>query len=165
MAAGYVITNLGQIQPGVVKRLQGGPGYAVFNDSGLSTGNRDYKFHRLATLVVPGGGDYAAQAKVVAKNTSSGFGEQIACKLTAHTRSGGVDDFDSSIAETEPALDATIPLDVVHSFSGRGFITLACRLGTISFSPGQTGGVSVAYSNAKVIATRLTSLTNTPVVQ
>jgi hypothetical protein len=93
----------------------------------------DYKFHHLATLVIPSSGDYAAQAKVVAQNTSSGFGEQIACKLTAHTRSGGVDDFDGSIAETEPALDATIPLDVVHSFSGRGSITLACRLGTILF--------------------------------
>jgi len=164
LAAGYVITNLGQIQPSVVKQLQGGPGYAVFNDSGLSTGNKDYKFHRLATLVIASSGEYTAQAKVVAQNTSSGFGEQIACKLTAHTRSGGIDDFDRSVAETEPALDATIPLEVVHSFSGRGSITLACRLGTSSFSPGQTGGVSVTYSNAKIIATRLTSLTNTPVV-
>jgi hypothetical protein len=164
LAAGYVITNLGQIKPSVVKQLQGGPGYAVFNDKGLSTGNGDYQFHRLATLSIPSSGNYVAQAKVVATNTSFGFGEQIGCKLTAHTRSGGTDDFDSSLAETEAALDATIPLEVVHPFSGRGSITLACRLQEISFAPGQTGGVSVRYTYAKIIATRLTSLKNTPVV-
>jgi hypothetical protein len=159
-----LITNLGQIQPSVVKQLQGGPGYAVFNDKGLSTGNKDYQFHRLATLSVPNSGSYVSQAKVVATNTSFGFGEQIACKLTAHTRSGGTDDFDSSLAETQAGLDATIPQEVVHPFSARGSITLACRLQTTSFAPGQTGGVSVRYTNAKIIATRLTSLTNRPVV-
>jgi hypothetical protein len=41
---------------------------------------------------------------------------------------------------------------------------VARRLQTISFAPGQQGGVSVRYTDAKIIATRLTSLTNTPVV-
>jgi hypothetical protein len=164
-AAGYVTTSLNQIKPSVLTQLQGGPGYAVFNDNGLSTGNRDTRFHRLATLVIPDLGAYVAEAKVVGKDTGSNVLEQIECKLTAHTGSGGVDDFDTAQAAVEQGWDTTLPLEVVHEFSGPGTVTLACELQGLEATVGQPASVGLSYHDAKIIANRLTSLTNKSVTQ
>lgn len=158
-ASGYVITRLSQIKPSVVSQLRGGPAYAVYNDSGISTPPSDNSFHTLATLQIPAAGDYTAVGKVNAVDSAGGPADAF-CRLVAQTASGGTPDFDTSDAFLATASGPganieTLPLEVVHAFSGRGTFKLACQQNGTS-----GGGATLNYSSVKIVATKDSSLHN-----
>jgi hypothetical protein len=103
--------------------------------------------------LIPGAGKYTAVAKVVAAIPVSSVGATT-CTLAAQTASGG-EDSDTSVVNLSSAsgLSAeTIPLEVTHDFAGPGTINLTCQQ--------QSGGTGpITWSNAKIIATQVSSLT------
>jgi hypothetical protein len=144
----------------VLSGAQGAPVYAVYNDSGKSVPPTDNSFHTLATDTIPAAGNYWAVGKVRVFDSSSTPGRAL-CTLTARSGSGPPD-FDTSVASVDDASgtnghanQATIPLEVVHHFSGRGTIKLACQQNGTS-----GGGATLNYSYIKIIATKASSLSN-----
>jgi hypothetical protein len=123
-----------------------GPGYSVSNRDGLTT--PDTANHSIATLPIPQAGAYAVTAKV---QVFSGTNVNNVCNL--HT-SDGFDDADSSGAtDSLGQTESTIPLQMVHTFSGPGSVILEC-----GDNPAGT-----TFSLARITAIRLTSVTNTAV--
>ncbi len=104
-------------------------------------------------------GSYVATAKVVA--TDTGGGQALAdCGLVAHTRSGpNPDDSDQVFSFLNTLYDQqTLSLEVAHHFSRPATITLQCEQnGTFS------GGTTLRFDNAKIIATQVSSLSNAAV--
>lgn len=138
-----------------------GPAIAVHNETGTAASSAtDPTSHTLATLLIPTAGKYIAVAKLVATIPTTG-GAASSCTLTARTGSAGASDADTSQVDlsTSSGLTAeTVPLEVTHDFSGPGTIQLACQQVN-----GVTGGPITTWSNAKIIATQVSSLSNAAV--
>jgi hypothetical protein len=161
-ASHYLITSTKQISPRVLKKL-GAPATAVHNDAGFSTTTPgDQDFHNIATLPISQAGNYVATAKLLAMSLGGGVTNQavVECGLVAHTSSGvALDDSDQSFSYLATVGDQqSLALEVTHHFSGPGTITLRCEQnGTFS------GGTTLRFDRAKVIATQVSSLSNTAV--
>jgi hypothetical protein len=158
----WLITSTKQFSPRVLKKIEGLPAVAVHNDTGFSTtlpGDQD--FHNIATLPISQAGNYVATAKVVATDTGGGVTNQavVECGLVAHTNSGAADDSDQGYSYLATVgEEQMLALEVAHHFSGPGTITLHCEQnGTFS------GGTTLRFDKAKVIATQASSLSNTAV--
>ncbi|HEY6399040.1 MAG TPA: hypothetical protein VIX82_16450 [Solirubrobacteraceae bacterium] len=178
-ATHYLITSTHQISPRVLRALRGrqgsrgqqgvhgqagqGPAYAVANTTGYRlTDPTDGNLHAIATLNIPAAGDYVATAKVRTYLAGgSNMGRSI-CDLTAHTTAGsGSDDTDEStswVSISDNSGEQTMPLEVAHHFSGSGTIVLYCEQNGL-FS----GGAIMGWANARIIATQVSSLSNTAV--
>lgn len=118
--------------------------YSGFHDAPITLPST---LKTIATLRVPAG-NYAITAKVTVWNGQN-IDDTLTCKLVA----GG--DFDTSITvltgNTVPYANyATMPLNVVHHFAGRGKIHLQCTGGT----------VNTTASWIKITAIRAGSLSN-----
>ncbi len=137
-----------------------GPAIAVFNDTGFTTSSfTDTDFHSVTTLTIPAAGKYVAVAKVRAHAFNGSGKADVVCKLLAHTDAGGTDDVDTAelgLDSTTPVGFATIPLEVTHDFSGPGTIHISCQQNG-TFAP----GAQLTWDDAKIIATQVSSLTNT----
>jgi hypothetical protein len=191
-AAGYLITSIHQISPRVVKQLRGqrgprgregppgqdgkpgapgatgqGPAFAVWNDAGTHTdlmNPADNDFHSVATLRIPAAGMYVAVAKVESYVQSGSGVANSLCRLTAladgEGGSGEYDDSFASLQSTVGVNDATQTqaMEVTHSFTGPGTVALKCQQNGVN-----GGGAYVYWSKAKIIATRVSALTNTVV--
>ena len=178
-ATHYLITSTHQISPRVLRALRGrqgppgqqgptgqsgqGPAFAVYNDSGYSTTTpSDNDSHSIATLTIPQAGSYVVSAKTVA--TVLGFGttnQALAeCVLTAHTGGASTgDDSDRSFSYLGSIGDQQVlTLEVSHQFSGPGTVNLSCDQNGL-FS----GGTDLRFDRAKIIATQVSSLSNTAV--
>jgi hypothetical protein len=127
----------------------------VHNDAGtVASAPDDTTSHSVATLLIPTAGKYTAVAKLVATIPNPGA-EASSCTLTARTGSAGATDVDTSqvdLSSTSGLTAETIPLEVTHDFSGPGTIQLTCQQ-----QPGGSGGPTT-WSNAKIIATQVSSL-------
>jgi hypothetical protein len=142
-----------------------GPALAVWNDDGTHlTAIDDTSWHSLATLRIPAAGMYTAVAKVESYvQSGSGIATSM-CQLTARadaeTGSGDYDDSSASLQNTVgvSASSQTQAMEVTHSFGGPGTISLQCQQNGLG-----SGGAYLYWSDAKVIATRVSSLTNTKV--
>jgi hypothetical protein len=142
-----------------------GPALAVWNDDGAHlTAVDDTSFHSLATARIPAAGLYTAVAKVDSYvQSGSGIATSI-CQLTARadaeTGSGEYDQSEAGLQNTAGvnASSQTQAMEVTHSFSGPGTINLACQQNGLT-----NGGAYLYWSNAKIIATRVSSLANTQV--
>jgi hypothetical protein len=142
-----------------------GPALAVWNDDGTHlTAVDDTTFHSLATLRIPAAGLYTAVAKVDSYvQSGSGIATSI-CQLTARADAeAGSGDYDQSTAGLQNtagvnASSQTQTMEVTHSFSGPGTMILDCEQNGL-----ENGGAYLYWSNAKIIATRVSSLANTEV--
>lgn len=120
----------------------------------------DTSFHSLATLTIAAAGSYTSTATVVA-HAAGGSGEgNSLCELVAHTTSGGSDDKDEAEASVDnhgsvAVAFTTIPLQVTHTFSGPGTITLSCQQNALT-----NGGAFFFWEDASIIATQVSSLTS-----
>jgi hypothetical protein len=142
-----------------------GPAVAVWNDDGTHlTAIDDTSWHSLATLRIPAAGMYTAVAKVESYVQSGSGTATSMCQLTARadaeTGSGDYDNSSAGLQNTAgvSASSQTQAMEVTHSFSGPGTITLQCQQNGL-----ESGGAYLYWSDAKVIATRVSSLTNTKV--
>ncbi len=101
----------------------------------------------IATLTIPTAGSYAVWAKVRIVNAAGALDED-GCALTGPTTANR----DESTVYLGPSYQATLPLEIVDTFSSGGTVTLSC-------SDLLAAGSQDAY-NARVIAIGGTSLTN-----
>jgi hypothetical protein len=139
-----------------------GPALAVWNDDGTHlTAADDTSSHPLATLKIPAAGLYTAVAKVDSYvQSGSGIANSI-CQLTARAHAdAGSGDYDQSTAGLQNtagvnASSQTQTMEVTHSFVGPGTIILECEQNGL-----ENGGAYLYWSNAKIIATRVSSLVN-----
>ena len=173
-ATHYLITSTKQISPRVLRALRGrqglpgrpgqGPAYAVYNDAGYSTTTiTDQDVHSIATLPIPQGGSYVVSAKVEATVLGGGSSQALAeCALVAHTTASPTgDDTDRTYAYVDTLGDEQVlALEVAHGFSGPGTVNLSCDQNGL-FS----GGTALRFDKAKIIATQVSSLTNTAVTR
>jgi hypothetical protein len=193
LAAGhYLITSTKQISPKVLKSLRGksgprgrtgaagpagrtgragtngtdgtdgtdgtGPAIEVTDTTGVHTSSTDdAASHAVATLPIPAAGAYTATAKVTVQQESGSLDASM-CSLIATTtgQSGAVeDDAFAAFNYNDGVNIQTLPLEVSDTFSGPGQIVLFCS---------QDGsGALFSWDDAVVIATRVTSVTNTAV--
>jgi hypothetical protein len=132
----------------------------VHNDTGaVASAPDDTTSHSVATLLIPAGGQYTAVAKVVA-TIPTGGANASSCTLTARTGSAGASDADTSqisLSSASGLTAETIPLEVTHDFSGPGTINLTCQQ-----QSGGSGGPTT-WSNARIIATQVSSLSDAAV--
>jgi hypothetical protein len=139
-----------------------GPAVAVYNDSGFETTDpTDASFHHVATLPISQAGSYSATAKVLARLPGGGSNAGLSgCALVAHTTSGAEsDDSDYTYAQLNGTGDQqSQSLEVMHHFSGPGTITLECQQNGLD-----SGGTYFSWEFAKIIATQVSSFTNTAV--
>jgi hypothetical protein len=139
-----------------------GPGIAVYNDSGFATTDAtDSSFHHVATLPISQAGSYSTTATVLARLPGGGSNTGLSgCALVAHTTSGAEsDDSDYAYAQLNGGGDQqSQALEVIHYFSGPGTIVLECQQNGLT-----SGGTYFNWEFAKIIATPVTSFTNTAV--
>ncbi len=124
-----------------------GPGYSAFNNATVTLTATDQD---IATLQVPAAGSYAINAKLLAYGGTSSTSVVAQCTLTA---GGDTDSSTAQIAGASGHIRSTVPLQVVHIFTGPGTAVVTCN----------DGGDSGQVLDTKITAVQLTSLTNTPV--
>jgi hypothetical protein len=111
--------------------------------------------------------EYVATAKLLAtvRGTGGGSAQGVSlCQLTADTTgSASGDDSDSatvylSATSVDTTFLSTLPLEVVHQFSGPGTFSLSCLQDSLI-----GGGSNFTWTDAKIIATQVSALSNTAV--
>jgi hypothetical protein len=159
-ASHYLITSTRQISPRVLKKLTAGPAFAANNYNGyLTTDPADAAPHSIVTLPIPQAGSYVVTGKVSATVLATGSGQARAeCVLVAHTTSGGADT-DTGYSYLGTYGDEQIlTLALTHKFSGPGTVNLSCDQNGL-FS----GGSTMRFDRARIIATPVSTVTDTAV--
>jgi hypothetical protein len=100
----------------------------------------------VAQLTLPGG-SFVVAAKLAISDLQGddGFPNFVRCRLNAGP------DFDRAFLTLDPAEDAPLALGVVHAFADPGAVVVSCA-----------GTENANWAFLKITATRVTSLSNTP---